>query len=93
MFLFAVLHATALILLSDNFLLCEDDMGDLGKIESAFAEGSLHRRQISSGIFQRPCSSGTSEVIRHAFSDDHVVLPLSTIWLVAAFFFFFFLQM
>lgn len=41
-FFFALLHATALILLSDHFLLSEDDVGDFGKIESAFAEGCLH---------------------------------------------------
>lgn len=39
-FLFAPLYATALILLSDNFLLCEDDMSDFGQSESA--EGFLH---------------------------------------------------
>lgn len=42
MFLFALLYATALILLSDHFLSCEDDMGDFGKSASAFAEGFLH---------------------------------------------------
>lgn len=41
-FLFALLYAAALILLSDHFLLCEYDVGNFGKIESAFAEGCLH---------------------------------------------------
>lgn len=40
-FLFTLLYATSLILSSDHFLLCEDDMGDFGKSENAFAEGCL----------------------------------------------------
>lgn len=65
-------------------------MGDVGKSESAFAEGCLPCRWVSSGIFQRVYGSGTSEVLRHAFSDARIVIPLFSMWLFAAFFFFFF---
>jgi len=64
-------------------------MGDFGRSESAFVEGYLPCRQVSSGIFQRVFGSGTSEVVRHAFSDVHIVLPLFSIWLFSAAFFFF----
>lgn len=59
-------------------------MGDFGKSEFAFAEGCLLCRQVSLGIFQRVYSSGTSEVIRRAFSGVHIDIPLFSAWLLAA---------
>lgn len=59
-------------------------MGDFGKSEFVFTEGCLLCRQVSLGIFQRVYSSGTSEVVRCAFSDVHIDIPLFSAWLLAA---------
>lgn len=89
-FLFTLLYATALTLLSDHFLLRQDDVGDFGKSENALLKAAYPEDEFLQVFFKGLSkTSGTSEVIRHAFSDVHVVLPLFSMWLFAAFWVFF----
>lgn len=89
-FLFTLLYATALTLLSDRFLLRQDDVGDFGKSENALLKDAYPEDEFLQVFFKGLSkTSGTSEVIRHAFSDVPVVLPLFSMWLFAAFWGFF----
>lgn len=96
-FLFSLLYATALILLSDLFLLCKDNMytfskippkwGILEKVNLLLLKADYSADRFLQVFFQRVYGSGTSEVVRYAFSDVHIVLCLFSIWLFAAIFF------